>query len=120
MNFSNAQSTYAKIRNLDPRLRKHWPLDSLIHSFSIVATYLLIFSSLLLWNVLKLRIYLLFYLNFTLSNKKELFSSMASILFRHDIVLDVNIEMIERKKNFGPALRENISDNKQNYTRNLN
>lgn len=108
--FSNTQSTYTKIWNLDPRLRKHWPLDSLIHSFLIVATYLLISSSLLLWNVLKLPIYLLFYLNFTSSNKKELFSSMASILFRHDIVLDVNIERIERKKNFGTALRENISD----------
>lgn len=107
--FSNTQSTNTKICNLDPRLRKHWPLDiSLIHGFLIVATYLLISSSLLLWNVLKLRIYLLFYLNFTLSNKKELLSS--SILFRHDIVLDVNIERIERKKNFGTALRDNISD----------
>lgn len=92
---------------------KHWTLDSLTHSFSIVATYLLISSSLLLWNMLKLRIYLLFYLNFRdCFPRWRVYSSLnrKMPLSRRDIVFDVNVERIERKKNFGTALHENISD----------
>lgn len=73
----------------------------------MVATYLSISSSLLLRNVLN------FYLNFrNCFPRWRVYSSLnrKMPLSRYDIVLDVNVERIERKKNVGTALHEKISD----------